>query len=593
KDDDKFMKEREGRMLRCALAAIAIPLMIFIVIPFEIYCGNIDEFTFSVDLFLPTALLLFIISSCFSFLLLFLVPEKVFRVIYAIFTATALMLFIQGMFLNFGIDSLAGDEVGQGSVSTGLSILDLIIWILVEAAFITVVCLKPENFAVKTACIIISVSIIGTQLINFTTLSLTTPNVYDSIIERNQKQDAEYYPYKLTYDNLTNISKKDNVFVFVVDRFDRVFSEVALKHDPSIFSELDGFTYYDDNISLYGHTYPALANMVTGVRFKGENRKSYLHTAYDNATTLEEMKNNGYQVNVYAASYYGYNSSYYISKYVSNAKAPSLEGTEVKTTSKGDLTMNLVQMGLFRSLPHVAKDLVSDVTSNSCNSLVYMETGKEQIVEYSTKLDVLEEYYDKAEFNLVDEKVFSFIHYAGCHDLYFGGGADPDKLSSERIDKTLDALKKNFDMINKYIRKMKEWGVYDDATIIITGDHGSAISDKKPLDGIRTTALFVKPKGSSGSELKKSSAQVCHDNMWPTIFQSAGISTKTDYGKSVFDIKEGEDMERTYLWHAMITDEETKNKSFIEYRYTIKGSALDFNNWEITDQKEYDKYLYA
>ena len=29
---------------------------------------------------------------------------------------------------------------------------------------------------------------------------------------------------------------------------------------------------------------------------------------------------------------------------------------------------------------------------------------------------------------------------------------------------------------------MKEWGVYDNATIIITGDHGSAIKDEKPLD---------------------------------------------------------------------------------------------------------------
>ena len=47
-------------------------------------------------------------------------------------------------------------------------------------------------------------------------------------------------------------------------------AEAAFNNDPSIFSALDGFTYFEDNISLYGHTYPAIAHMVTGEKYKGE-----------------------------------------------------------------------------------------------------------------------------------------------------------------------------------------------------------------------------------------------------------------------------------------------------------------------------------
>ncbi|MBQ7645864.1 MAG: hypothetical protein IJS94_01220, partial [Clostridia bacterium] len=59
--------------------------------------------------------------------------------------------------------------------------------------------------------------------------------------------------YKLSYDSITDISKSSNVFVFIIDRFDRVFAESAFMHDPSVFSSLEGFTYFGDNISLYGH----------------------------------------------------------------------------------------------------------------------------------------------------------------------------------------------------------------------------------------------------------------------------------------------------------------------------------------------------
>ena len=351
--------------------------------------------------------------------------------------------------------------------------------------------------------------------------------------------DPTKFLYKLSFDNITNISKSKNVFVFVIDRFDRVFAEAAFIHDPAVFSSLEGFTYFEDNISLYGHTYPSIAYMVTGNKLNEESRKDFLAKAYDNAAALDELKRNNYQVNVFTNSYYGYNTDYYVSKYISNAV-----------------------------------------------------DNKSDKAKYSTKLDGLEEFYKNAEFKLVDDKVYSFIHLEGCHDCYFGGGTAPEALKDTQVEKCLNSLKKNFAIINKYIEKMKEWGVYDNATIIITGDHGAAISDAKPLDGIRTTALFVKSSGSGKGNIVRSSSPVCHDNLWATIFKSEGINTSKSCGTSVFDAEESSQAKRTYLWHAFVKDEDDKTV-YVEYKYTIIGSALDFNNWTLTETKQYDKSLYA
>ena len=132
--------------------------------------------------------------------------------------------------------------------------------------------------------------------------------------------------------------------------------------------------------------------------------------------------------------------------------------------------------------------------------------------------------------------------------------------------------------INSYIAQMKKMGVYDNATIVITGDHAAAISDTKELSGVRRTALFIKKSGDSGTPLTVSEKQVCQDNMWATIFESEGIATEIDFGRSIFDISENETLERTYVFQRM-------DKDFFEnITYKVIGDSSDFDNWEIVER---------
>ena len=55
---------------------------------------------------------------------------------------------------------------------------------------------------------------------------------------------------------------------------------------------------------------------------------------------------------------------------------------------------------------------------------------------------------------------------------------------------------------------MKRLGVYDDATVVITGDHPWAVDDHVEPTQPRPTALFVKEAGAAEKPLRVSTAQV-------------------------------------------------------------------------------------
>ena len=110
------------------------------------------------------------------------------------------------------------------------------------------------------------------------------------------------------------------------------------------------------------------------------------------------------------------------------------------------------------------------------------------------------------------------------------------------------------------------------------------VKDYTEVDGPRLTALFVKKSGDGGdTPLKISAAQVSHEDIWGTIVKSEGIAA--DYGDSVFDIAEGENRERRYVWQTYMAS------SLDQYVYRITGAAKDFSNWEQESHVHYDKCL--
>ena len=128
---------------------------------------------------------------------------------------------------------------------------------------------------------------------------------------------------------------------------------------------------------------------------------------------------------------------------------------------------------------------------------------------------------------------------------------------------------------------MKTLGIYENSTIIITGDHSSLISDTEEYTDENLTALLVKEKGDSGTPLKVSSAPVSQDNFLPAIIKSAGIATNHDYGVPYSDVPEDSKAPRYHYFQVQTGI----RKQDVNVTYEITGDGRDFSNWKITNRE--------
>lgn len=564
------------RLLPTILLSIAFPAITVFFGTFELYGGNTSEFQFSLFDFFGYCVLISLAISAIVFLSLIFLRGRIFDIVYAIVAWIATMLFVQGNYLKNGIITGFMGDGNLTEITSSQKIVNLIVWFVVGAAFVCAVILIKNREIIKTAVTILMVALIAMPLVNFLVISIST-DVYTPAEQRIESDDTVDEPKILTSKYLTEISANKNVIYFLVDRFDARYAEKAMEEMPELFAELDGFTYYNDNISLYGRTYPSVVYMLTGNKQDfTKSRKEYFKDAYSSARPLKLLSENDYKVNLFTNSYYSYDDASVMSEYTANISGVS--GREVVNTF--ELAFNMIRGSLYFRVPLALSSAVGNDLSTPLFSkyVVFEAEHPKHNTDNKNVYHTLTggEYTQNTENN-----TFSFIHMDGSHlpNLYDKDWNPIDTSHPDAFDELL-AVKVCMEAINSYIAQMKEMGVYDNATIIITGDHASAISDTKELSGVRRTALFIKKSGDSGTPLNISGKQVCQDNMWATIFESEKINTDFDFGRSIFDIAEDETVERTYVFQRM------DNDFFENITYKVIGDSSDFDNWEIVDRTD-------
>ena len=138
----------------------------------------------------------------------------------------------------------------------------------------------------------------------------------------------------------------------------------------------------------------------------------------------------------------------------------------------------------FQYMPYQLKPLLSheDMISNiqnraigSVNAFVYDDS-----VFYD---DVLNE-----EFSVTDQNCFRFIHLDGAH-VPFRYDKDVNVIPIEQgsYEQNMQA---SMTLTAAYLKKLKEYGVYDNSAIIVMADHG--YSEENPLFGRANPFLMIK-----------------------------------------------------------------------------------------------------
>ena len=281
----------------------------------------------------------------------------------------------------------------------------------------------------------------------------------------------------------------------------------------------------------------------------------------------------GYSTAIYADGYYCFGTVRNIADYADNLLADGRFAVE----RKAELSFEMLELSLFRSSPSVLSPLFSDLSTDALTSHAVLLPEDNSAIAFNSGNAAVAREIARRGFGARDGKRFSYVHIEGMHDI-LDGEEDPEA--------TLDRLKECFSIVDAYLDALRDAGLYENATVVITGDHPSPLSDWRSVSEPRITALFVKRRGDAGTPLRQSGAQVFQGQIASEILDSEGIALADSDPLPLSRTPEGVDRERVH--HFIVRTGE----GFRFETYRITGPAADFANWEAREPVSYKKDPY-
>ena len=138
-------------------------------------------------------------------------------------------------------------------------------------------------------------------------------------------------------------------------------------------------------------------------------------------------------------------------------------------------------------------------------------------------------------------------------------------------------------IVSEYLEELKRLGLYDEATIVVTADHGEwyiAEDIVRPTSPIMLVKPSTQPDGSD-EPVKRSSVPTGHVDLAATLLEAAGGDASAYGGMSVFDVP---DAPRTRYYNASsVVGPEHVYTSIIQWE--IEGDAMNWDDWRETGVK--------
>jgi len=549
------------RRLKLALPCACLLCFTFLFFgPYETVALNTASFSYHHSSIILPLLLTALCASLLLTLTVSLMRGKFFYAAVSAIFSTALCIYLQAAFFNGTLTILTGDAVDWAAQKPQM-LVNLAVWILVYAAVFSIMLLRRKAF--RSIVIYASLLLIFMQTVPVIGILL-------GAYEGTQKKESSAYTLQST--GLYEFSKEHNVLVFVLDRMDYDYVKSSLDQKPDMLDFLDGFVWYDNATSVYIRTEPALSHILTGnteLAYCTPSEEFYSKSWNSSGRKiLEDIHAQDYSIELYSKI------DYLFSK-------PQTDAQHVLNLSAGDeklLPVNLVKrmlmLSCYRFLPISAKPYFFKDT-NYYNADVFASEPYE-----------LNDGKNGAGFVGIEasrtSNSFKFIHFMGSHAPYFlTASGTPCDYPTSAVEQTTGC----FALLEKAFDRMKELGIYENATIIITADHGSsldALTDQKKTTHPRI-GLFYKEAGSADTPLKISSAPVSTQNISATILKAMGAPYSA-YGPALDDV--AQDAEVTRVHYKINVPEETGGTNSVQI-YHITGHAADMDSWKPVEYYEY------
>lgn len=561
-----------GRLVRALVVCLFAFGTLLFMAPVELIAANAHSLTYSLGSTWQPILLFALAVSAVVALLLSAVRGRAFDVACAIVAAVGVGFWLQSLLLNVHMPSANGAPVGWGGYLPQM-VVSTLVWAAVIAGGVYLARTRTKTFrtvamAVCSLFIVVQIAGVGSIFLDGKSLETT-------------REDDRVYS---TMDGIDTLSPENNIVVFVLDMFDtKGFMEMQ-EARPHATDELTGFTFFPNSTGSFIPTHYALPYLMTGT-WPNEEKPflDYMNTRYENSTFLWDLREAGYDLGLYTDSMGGPNESAKARELTINHH-PLVKKEAVDVDWWGTVTV-MAKAACYRDMPWILKplfwyytdDINIAMTPGGSTNLASMpwvcNDARYHDVAMSKGLQVVDR-GGKGSFRL--------IHLNGAHWPYtLTAEGKQSKGATNYVDQAEGALK----IVSDYLRMMKDQGLYDDATIIVTSDHGNWDWNHDDVVDATNPIMLVKPAQSAEKDaqpLKVSQQQTGHCDYHATIMQAATGSTQS-YGLTVWDApKKGRDRYFIYPVH-----DGKRDRQVVEYQ--IDGNALDRSDWHEVARWDYQK----
>lgn len=554
------MKKRIGR----SAVILLLPILLYgLVGPLEIYASNTSEFNFEVKDFYFYFVIASLVLLLAGTVILAAVPQKVSRYFEGIIFGFSFLSYIQNMFLNRKLINADGSQMDWESLK-GYSAGNLVIWILVFAA---IVCLPLYG---KKVCE--KIYLWGSAF-----LSVLQITAWIGLLVSSFSVEMEEH-YALSGEKQYQAAAGQNIIIFVLDHYSNGVFDSCRQQYPEIEESLNDFTYYNNAECHYSYTFPSLSHILTGAEVDcSQTPEQWKESCWQEERCLDfyqKLRDKGYECNFYSDG-----SVYSVLGNVGYLKESFQNVIEAEPKTDHFLLVRLFEkMTIYRYVPYVLKPRFEVLTNIFQEASSYViENG----VNYGNVA-----FYEGLQENGISingdtENGFTVIHLEGIH------GPRTTTANAEYTDRGLyydeeeptpiETAKGLSIILDAYLQELKETGVYEDAAIIFTADHGDE-EDPQPI-------FLIKEPGKQQEEMQINSAPVSLDDLQATILEIMGEEDPSLYGTSIYQWQENSERSRESWFSAegfQIYTYDTNREELLDkiknQDYTVEGKETGWKH---------------
>ena len=520
---------------------ISIPFLLFIYLPTVNMLSNSDDFNLSYWQFILPNVVLFIIIVFTMTIVLFSLNQKIRQIVVSLIFIASVQMFIQSLFLNKNIGIIDG-YVFKASDNTKELIINSFIWIIIAIGLLILLVYKSSVFnkisaSISNIFIVYQIIIILISMINAPRFAFQMTN------------------YCLLGDEQFVVSRDKNVIVLMFDSLDSIYADEIYNNENYIYDDFNDFTMYTNACCVFDMTMDSLPQIMTGATY--DNKTVDYQAFYD------RLHENNYVINFY--NYESLNNSIPVEENFDNYKQNSYENIRYKIDYDSVL-YNSVRLSAFQALPYVFKGSVNSGDIDFNSQILYKGNNQKAIYDNYEFEDNM-----RLQLSESDKNYIIFQHLDGIHfpkDDYYEAQKDCMEIASE------------------YIEKLKDAGLYDNATVIIMADHG--LSDHKPpltYPTARLPLFMIKCPGDKHDKMELNTAPIYYTDILKTILVCCDLYYPDDgdrFGQSIFDFEPNSKRER--VWCNSGSRDAGYDKE--HYVYTFNGNIKD-----LSDKVKLDEYI--